>query len=235
MSFIHVVSLYDFYKLITDNTDENCVSTINEAVQVDFTIDSGNWNFNVSIILNQIEKIIFKDVLIFKDKPIDRRVFKSFPNLEILELSKFYDNTNNLNNLFRNCRKLKEIVGINNWDVSKVISMNSMFLNCVSLEKLDLTNWDTSNIIDMAHMFESCASLEEINVSNWNLEKCEKINSMFSMCSDLNKITGLDTWILNDEISVYCMFYKTKADFSDLTLPESIEPLYLTQFNELSY
>ena len=44
--------------------------------------------------------------------------------------------------------------------------MNSMFYNCRSLEKLNLSNFNTNNIKDKNKIFWGCSSLKELQMPN---------------------------------------------------------------------
>ena len=71
--------------------------------------------------------------------------------------------------MFYECYALKEIKGLNNWDISSVeYSLYSMFYYAKSLEGLDLSSWDVSNITDMRWLFSDCSALKTLNISNWS-------------------------------------------------------------------
>ena len=90
-----------------------------------------------------------------------RIMFQECNELKYLDLSNF--NTSNVNNMewmFNECFKLKEIKGINKFNTNKVTKMKAMFQNCIELEYLDLYNFNTSNVIDMGWMFNGCLKLK---------------------------------------------------------------------------
>ena len=92
--------------------------------------------------------------------------------------------------LFRQMEKLIKIEGLENWDVSNVVDMMSMFNGCINLESLDISNWDVSNVINMEAMFRGCKKLTKLDLSKWKLEKIEgmAIRSMFENCENLKSI-----------------------------------------------
>ena len=55
--------------------------------------------------------------------------------------------------MFSKCYELKKIKGINKFNTSEVIKMNSMFEECNELEYLDLSSFDTSKVNDMESIF----------------------------------------------------------------------------------
>ena len=68
-------------------------------------------------------------------------------------------------NLFMDCQKLNEIY-LEDFDTSKVTSMDAMFKLCWSIKKLDLRSFNTKNVESMKQMFSGCSSLEAFNVSS---------------------------------------------------------------------
>ena len=68
--------------------------------------------------------------------------------------------------MFTNCFNLKEIKGINNFKINKVMNLRDIFEGCYELEYLDLTNFNTSNVTDMKFMFNKCYKLKEIKGIN---------------------------------------------------------------------
>jgi len=62
--------------------------------------------------------------------------------LEFLDLSNFdTSNVDDMGKMFRQCTKLKKIIGINKFNMSKVINKNEMFLGCNQLEYLIVSNF----------------------------------------------------------------------------------------------
>ena len=54
-----------------------------------------------------------------------------------------------MEHMFANCKNLKELVGISEWNTAKVKYMNNMFCNCSSLETFsDISNWDINKVED---------------------------------------------------------------------------------------
>lgn len=89
-------------------------------------------------------------------------------------------------NWFFNFTKLKIIEGIKNLDTSQVLSMNSMFKDCSSLDTLDLSSFDTSSTINTGSMFDGCSNLGKITFGN-NF-KTSNTESMFQGCSSLKSL-----------------------------------------------
>ena len=51
--------------------------------------------------------------------------------------------------LFFNCTSLTTIIGLSNFDTSKVTKMDYIFYSCSSLKSLNLSNFNTSLITNM--------------------------------------------------------------------------------------
>ena len=86
-------------------------------------------------------------------------------------------------------RGTKQIVGIQNWNVSKVTSTRDMFYNANRLTSLNLGSWDTKSLKTPNGMFHGSSALTTLNVSGWNTSNVTTLQSIFSHCKAL---TALD-------------------------------------------
>lgn len=81
--------------------------------------------------------------------------------------------TNSFSYVFGYCYSLKEIKGIEDWDTSQwtIPNMEETWLNCYSLESLDLNDWDTSNwtIEYLSNTWGNCYNLKELKIGNWDV------------------------------------------------------------------
>lgn len=122
-------------------------------------------------------------------------MFKQCHKLEYIDVSNWdVSEVNQFYNMFLECRELKEIEGIENWNPAmvKIHGFEGMFMGCKSLKKLDLSNWKKSPIT-LTNMFAWCSSLQELNLTDW----CTQSNlvdsrQMFKSCSSLKKIWGIE-------------------------------------------
>ena len=124
-------------------------------------------------------------------------MFANCSNLEKLDISNWKTaNVEDMSWMFAgedygnppNTMNIKQIIGIENLDVSNVKTMDRMFRHCHELTSLDLHKWNVSNVEIMRQMFNSCTSLSKLNIENWN--KCNVTNTqyMFNNCYKLNSI-----------------------------------------------
>ena len=83
--------------------------------------------------------------------------------------------------LFDNCIKFKG-EGLENWDVSNVVNMNTMFMwSKFTGENGDISNWDVSNVTDMEAMFAySKFTAKNGDISNWNVSNVKNMKYMFT-------------------------------------------------------
>lgn len=99
-----------------------------------------------------------------------------------------------------------QILGINNWDVSKITNMNGVFEYDRSLQNLDLTNWNVENVTRMDSMFHECNSLQNlVGLSNWNVGKVTWMDMMFNSCYSLQNL-DLNNWNVSSVTNMSFMF-----------------------------
>ena len=79
--------------------------------------------------------------------------------------------------MFKECNKLKSMLGLETWDLSKCVDLNNMFYNCGSLETIGkCENLDLSRVLSTEHMFEGCKNLI-LNASKWKYHvRCKRTN-----------------------------------------------------------
>jgi surface protein len=191
--------------------------------------DNNKWIYNF------IVKGEYSFEIIFNDKITNlKNFFENCYHIISLDLSNF--NTSNVINMeymFSNCNKLKEIKGLNNFKTMNVTNMSGMFQQCENLEYLDLSNFNTSkviymekifyeckmlkeikglnnlittNVINMNAMFEHCYDLEYLDLSNFDTSNVINMESMFNECNKLKEIKGLNNFITNNVTNMNGMF-----------------------------
>ena len=93
---------------------------------------------------------------------------------------------------FYDCNNLKTIENIKYLNTSEVTDMRAMFMNCKSLNSIDVSNFNTAKVRNMIYMFYGCSSLQFLDLSNFNTEKVEYIFLMFTDCTNLKAIYASD-------------------------------------------
>jgi len=119
-------------------------------------------------------------------------------------------------NMFANCRNLKGTISFDDWDVSNLRNMDSMFVwallfnqqlsewNVSNVENMnymfgfnlefngDISNWNTSNVEIMAGMFDTANSFNQ-DIGNWNVSNLKDMSYMFLSMETFNQdISGWD-------------------------------------------
>lgn len=77
-----------------------------------------------------------------------------------------------LQSMFSKCIRLKELEGIQNWDISKVTNTSFMFTEDKNLKNIDLSGWKTNNKTNMFAMFYN-SGVESLNLEKWNFSQDE--------------------------------------------------------------
>lgn len=89
--------------------------------------------------------------------------------------------------------KLKEIEGIDSWDVNRILSFESLFEES-ELEKIgNLGKWDISHGINLSKMFKNTKIKNIGDISQWNLSNAENISEIFYQ-SEVENFGKLDKW-----------------------------------------
>ena len=115
--------------------------------------------------------------------------------------------------IFCGYEKVKHIIGLEDWDVSKVTNMKGMFYNCKNFNS-DLSKWDVSNVENMPGMFEECENFN-CDLSNWNVSGVKDMRFMFMGCKNFN--SDLSHWDVSSVRDMQEMFKGCKNFNCDLS------------------
>ena len=74
---------------------------------------------------------------------------------------------------------------IENWDVSNVTNMSSLFANAHSFNQ-PLNKWNVSNVTSMKEMFEGANSFNQ-SLNDWNVSNVTDMSFMFGLCDSFNQ------------------------------------------------
>ena len=102
--------------------------------------------------------------------------------LDVSSLTKLIK-CDDFSSIFKGYKKVKHIIGLENWDVSKVTNMMFMFQGCENFNS-DLSNWDVSSVKDMYAMFWDCENFNS-DLSNWDVSSVKDMRNMFYSCDSL--------------------------------------------------
>ena len=97
-------------------------------------------------------------------------------------------NVTNMSSLFANAPSFNQ--PLNKWNVSNVISMEGMFHEARSFNQ-PLNNWNVSNVTDMSYMFYGAESFNQ-PLNNWNVSNVTDMSYMFDGARSFNQ--PLNNW-----------------------------------------
>ena len=106
----------------------------------------------------------------------------------------FWDTSNliNIGYLFSNCHSLKELPDILKWNTTKIKYNNRIFSSCKSLEKIpDISNW---NFTDLNEMFLDCVSLKKMQKKINYKSNNPYLKYVFCNCSSLRELPDISEW-----------------------------------------
>ena len=144
--------------------------------------------------------------------------------------------------------KIKRIIGIENWNTSKITNMVEPFVNCNSLE-LDLSRWDVSNVTTMKHMFLGYSEgprhvVSKLNISGWDTSKVQSFEGFFgsrgnleliSTPIDLSSCTNIDSFITNSCVLSSVVHFKnvpTSLSFENSDMTEGTDYIIDNYLND---
>lgn len=100
---------------------------------------------------------------------------------------------------------------IGHWNVSTIISMNSMFF--ATPFNQDLSAWDVSNVTDMLNMFSSTPFNQ--NIGNWNVSNVTNMGGMFASNGAFNQ--DISNWNVSKVTTMSSMFANAFAFNQDIS------------------
>lgn len=135
------------------------------------------------------------------------KLFASMEGLLKIDISNWdASNVETMENMFRGCVNLEQIIGIENLDVSNVTNMRQMFRNCNEFNQ-PLNNWNVSNVTDMMEMFMYCESFNQ-PLDKWDVSSVKNMESMFQNCKSFNQ--DLSKWDVSNVTNNPAMFLYCK-------------------------
>ena len=140
---------------------------------------------------------------------------------------KCLNSSGSLGSLWNGAYSLQSLEEIEDWPVENwkgITSLGSVFSNCFSLKKLNLSKWKTSgwNITNLTSTFNNMYSLEELDISTWDTSNWHvtTFNSTFNCCYSLKKL-DLSNWDVSSwavtkiNQTWYCCYNLVYLDVSD--------------------
>ena len=127
-----------------------------------------------------------------------QNMFRGCEKLESVDVSTWKMNSvENMAYIFEGCKKLNTIKGLSNLKTPKLKNMDGAFMNCTSLEKLNVLFWDTSSVTSAKNLFAGCTSLSTFLMSN-------------KFVTPGNAQNGSNFVALKNDGGTYCVFTVSK-------------------------
>lgn len=157
----------------------NVQSDLSEYFVSEITANTVGYNDTLS------KKLIKKTPPITVSNDVTRLNYALYAcNAKILDVSQMnMSNITRISNIFA-YSSTEEIIGLNNWNVSRINMFTSMFENCPNLGMLDCSSFEFGDFssINCNNMFKETYKLAILDISNMELNKATSFSSMFSNC-----------------------------------------------------
>lgn len=128
----------------------------------------------------------------------------SMPDIEVID------------SMFQMCAKLKEVDISFLKECKNLKSINYLFADCTSLEKITgINDIDTSNCNALMGVFQNCYSLVELNLSNWRADKCDNFDSLLYNCKRLRKLDIRNLQFVTESNASDYIDFSNVFNFSD--------------------
>lgn len=153
------------------------------------------------------------------------RAFQSFKSSK-LDLSDWdISNVTSISYMF-NYATISEL-DVSGWDTSKIKDMTYVFQDFKGTTITGLDTWDTSNVINMNTMFDGCNAL--FNISNWDVSNVTNMNGMFNEITlETLDISGWNTSNVKDFGAIYWFIGGNTYTTATQNLKEVLGTLDLT-------
>ena len=99
------------------------------------------------------------------------------------------------------------LVMIQDWDVSAVTDMSSLFADAQSFNT-DISNWDVSNVTSMHSMFSGATSFN-VDISKWDVSRVTDMTEMFSRAHAFN--ADISKWDVSGVLAMQAMFSRARS------------------------
>ncbi|WP_090157871.1 BspA family leucine-rich repeat surface protein [Dyadobacter soli] len=116
-------------------------------------------------------------------------------------------NVTSMRQAFNQCASLTSAPNMNNWNVSVVTDMTSMFNGAESFNQ-PIGNWDVSAVTDMDAMFTGATAFNQ-PIDDWDVSAVTNMSSMFNGTDAFNQLIG--GWNVSAVTNMQSMFSSAAA------------------------
>ncbi|MBW8358856.1 MAG: BspA family leucine-rich repeat surface protein [Weeksellaceae bacterium] len=135
-------------------------------------------------------------------------MFAGYANIQITATDiPDFSGVTNLNSFFSGCTNLSIVNNINNWNVSSVTDMSSLFYNAKAFNK-PIGNWNTTNVTNMNRMFFYADAFNQ-DISSWNVANVTDMSYMFNRAKAFNQ--NINSWNVSNVQNMSMMFEASQA------------------------
>ena len=111
--------------------------------------------------------------------------------------------------MFRSAASVKDI---GSWDVSSVMTMQSMFRGANAFNQ-DIGSWDVSSVMTMQSTFHAAGDFNQ-DIGDWDVSSITNMNDMFNIASDFDQDIG--DWDVSSVTNMANMFANTDKFNQDI-------------------
>lgn len=98
-------------------------------------------------------------------------------------------------NMFGDCENLIDISALKSWETDNLQNISNIFYGCSKIDDISaLKSWNTENVTDFSYAFTYCKMSSLDALSNWKTEKATSFRETFSACTKLTDIAALRNW-----------------------------------------
>lgn len=180
-------------------------------------LDIANWDVskvtNFSYMFTQCKQLKSLDLRTWDTSSatnISYMFYQCYGLKQILGLENFNTSKisgSNLNGIFANCFSIEDLSGVKNFVVDNVTQLVSIFSGCEKIKKLDLSSWNVSKVTTLENIFNGCKNLKQLNITGWTPGALTSVSNAFNSCHSLQNI-DISNWnVTNACTSIYCLFY----------------------------
>ncbi|WP_434343418.1 BspA family leucine-rich repeat surface protein [Mycoplasma sp. 06067-C1-B144P-99-0482-3] len=111
-----------------------------------------------------------------------------------------------LENAFKNF-KFEKVLNLDNWNVSNVINMESMFYEAEKFNQ-NISKWNTENVKIMTSLFIGAKNFNQ-PLNSWNVSNVSQMSEMFREAINFNQ--DLNDWDVSNVTDMESMFQDAKS------------------------
>lgn len=117
-------------------------------------------------------------------------LFSGCEKVKTIKINNLYTaNKKSMAWMFYNCKSLRTIENLDDFDFQSVETTEGMFSYCWSIKDMDVSFTNMSNNKNLSSMFQMCKNLENLDMSNMQIAENASMDSMLFNCQKLQKLS----------------------------------------------